>query len=109
MRSSPRLALLVLCSAMVMHFGQGVLAADDPLPTGGLLVHAGCGAGGRTVFSTDDGKKLSSMDLAGACAWDGMAAAYGRLYVSMRDGRLVCLGDPRMPPPPFPTRAQTKQ
>jgi outer membrane protein assembly factor BamB len=63
------------------------------------------GGGVLTAFSTDKGKKLSSLDLAGACAWDGMAAAYGRLYVSMRDGRIICLGDPRMPPPPFPTRA----
>jgi len=42
--------------------------------------------------STEDGRKLAEYKLEAAPAWDGMAAAGGRLYVALADGRLVCLG-----------------
>ncbi|MHC4253546.1 MAG: hypothetical protein ACYS9X_30880, partial [Planctomycetota bacterium] len=45
------------------------------------------------TFSAADGKKLRELKLAAPPVWDGMAAAYGRLYVSLADGRIVCLGN----------------
>ena len=39
-----------------------------------------------------DGKSLAQYQLPTAPAWDGMAAAPGRLYVSTRDGQLLCMG-----------------
>ena len=41
----------------------------------------------------DDGKRLSDLNLASPPAWDGMAAADGRLYLSCTDGSLVCFGE----------------
>ncbi len=51
---------------------------------------AGTG-GGLIVFAAADGKKLAALDIP-APVWDGVAAAGGCLYVSTRDGRVICLG-----------------
>jgi len=40
--------------------------------------------------STADGRQLFELDLAFQPAWDGMAAAYGRLYLSTKDGKMLC-------------------
>jgi len=47
--------------------------------------------GTLTVRSTENGKKLAEkkLDLA---AWDGLAAARGRLFVSTVSGKVICLG-----------------
>ena len=42
--------------------------------------------------SAADGKKLAEYKLDAAPGWDAMAAAYGRLYLAMRDGSVVCFG-----------------
>ena len=39
-----------------------------------------------------DGESLARYQLPAAPAWDGMAAAPGRLYISTRDGQLLCMG-----------------
>jgi outer membrane protein assembly factor BamB len=44
------------------------------------------------AFSATDGKKLSELKLPAKPAWDGMAAANGRLYVTTEDGKLRCFG-----------------
>jgi outer membrane protein assembly factor BamB len=51
---------------------------------------AGTG-GGLVVLGAADGKKLAAIDIP-APIWDGVAAAGGCLYVSTRDGRVICLG-----------------
>jgi len=38
------------------------------------------------------GRLVSKVDLDSPPVWDGMAAAGGRLYLSTRDGKLICLG-----------------
>jgi len=43
------------------------------------------------VISTKDGSKLGEVKLPAAPAWDGMAAAGGKLYLSTTDGRAICL------------------
>jgi hypothetical protein len=40
--------------------------------------------------SVDRGEKISAIELDAPVVWDGMAAADGRLYVSLTDGRVVC-------------------
>ena len=45
-----------------------------------------------TVHRAEDGTKLTEMKLDMA-AWDGLAAAGGRLYVSTVDGKVMCLGN----------------
>ena len=49
-----------------------------------------------------DGKKLSDYDLGTSPTFDGMAAAYGRLYLTTLDGKLLCLGDQGDPLPAAP-------
>ncbi len=43
--------------------------------------------------SKKDGKKLFGMPLQDEPVFDGMIAASGRLYVSLKDGDLLCLGE----------------
>ena len=43
------------------------------------------------AVSTADGRKLGESRLESLPSWDGMAAANGRLYLSMADGHVVCM------------------
>jgi hypothetical protein len=43
------------------------------------------------TFSKKDGKKLADVKLDSSPVFDGMAAAYGRLYISMQDGSVICM------------------
>jgi outer membrane protein assembly factor BamB len=43
------------------------------------------------VVSASDGSKLTQYNLESPPVWDGMAAAGGRLYISMKNGRILCL------------------
>jgi len=47
------------------------------------------------AVSAEDGKKLAEYKLppGGGPVFDGMIAANGRLYISTRDGRLLCMGN----------------
>jgi hypothetical protein len=84
-----------------------VWTADMPFPAQiEALVHAGStlfAAGpinreDRTKkgfvcsYSAADGKKLGTADLPFSPVYDGMAAAYSRLYVSTMDGTVLCFG-----------------
>ena len=44
------------------------------------------------VVSASDGKKLAEYNLESPPVWDGMAASNGRLYISTRAGRVLCMG-----------------
>jgi hypothetical protein len=64
-----------------------VLDPDDPLGAfegrkGALL----------WAVSAEDGKKLAEYKLESTPVFDGMAAANGRLYVSLKDGTVLCMG-----------------
>jgi len=43
------------------------------------------------VISIADGKTIAEHDLGGLPVFDGMSAAGGRLYITMRDGHVLCL------------------
>ena len=43
------------------------------------------------ALSADDGTELGRCSLDSIPVFDGMAAAYGRLYISMKNGSLLCL------------------
>jgi len=65
-------------------FNRAMLVAGEHLFTvkpGGDLV----------VRRTEDGRKLVELK-PGVAAWDGLAAARGRLFLSTQDGRVMCLG-----------------
>jgi hypothetical protein len=59
--------------------GNGPAARDEN--KGALLM----------AISASDGTELAQYQLDSTPVFDGMAAAYGRLYVSMEDGSLLCL------------------
>jgi hypothetical protein len=42
--------------------------------------------------STADGRKLAEIKLDGEPVFDGLIAAGGRLFMTTRDGRLLCMG-----------------
>jgi hypothetical protein len=48
--------------------------------------------GSLLAVSVKDGKTMTNIDLEGPPVFDGMATAYGRLYLAGVDGRVVCLG-----------------
>lgn len=46
------------------------------------------------VASKKDGKELARYGLADVPTWDGMSAADGKLFISLKNGSVVCLGIP---------------
>jgi len=50
------------------------------------------GAGEFWLLSAGDGAVIAQRPLPAAPAWEGLAAADGKAYVSLRDGTVVCLG-----------------
>lgn len=49
--------------------------------------------GGRFwVVSTTDGSRTTDFEIDGLPVWDGMASAYGRIYLATTDGRVLCMG-----------------
>ena len=46
------------------------------------------------VVRAADGKVLEKLHLSAIPAWDSMAAAYGRLYLTTVEGKLLCLAGP---------------
>ena len=43
------------------------------------------------VLSTDGGEILSECKIPAEPAYDGMAIAYGKVYVPLKDGTVICL------------------
>ena len=43
------------------------------------------------VAAASDGHKLAEQKIDGLPVFDGMAAAEGKLFISLNNGRLVCL------------------
>jgi hypothetical protein len=80
-------AMLLTANRFCLAGAPDVVDEQDPWGSfddrrGGMLV----------VFSKGDGRQQAKHPLASAPVYDGMAAAAGRLYISLRDGTLVCYG-----------------
>ncbi|MHC4249204.1 MAG: outer membrane protein assembly factor BamB family protein [Planctomycetota bacterium] len=58
-----------------------------------LDAHEGKQGSVLRVVSVKDGKTLHEQPLPGLPVFDGLSAARGRLYVSLTDGRVLCLGE----------------
>ena len=92
-------------SKVFKHAHQGGYQWTVPLPlikelefnsialAGDKLFLGGSGKAGSKlwVLSSADGKKLSELTLSAQPAWDGFAAAGGRIYLTTREGGLICL------------------
>jgi hypothetical protein len=45
------------------------------------------------AVSVEDGATLGEYPLTSLPVWDGLVAAGGRLYLSVLDGSVICLGE----------------
>ncbi len=78
---------------------RAMVLAGDVLFVAGLLANEIDGPDGPDesrgaaliALSASDGTELGRRRLDSTPVFDGMAAAYGRLYISMKDGSLLCL------------------
>jgi hypothetical protein len=43
------------------------------------------------AFAAEDGRQLSELQLPSPPVWDGLAAANGKLYLTLMDGKVLCL------------------
>jgi hypothetical protein len=87
--------LPILARSMVLAGDRLVVAgppdplqADDPL----AAIAGRCG-GKLLVLSAADGQTLAECPLDSPPAFDGLAAAGGKLYLTTMDGKVVCFGD----------------
>ena len=81
-------ALVLAHNTLFLAGPPDIFATDEP-------VRALEGSKGCMLYamSTADGKELARYDLDSTPVFDGMAAAYGRLYISMKDGSILCLAE----------------
>jgi outer membrane protein assembly factor BamB len=49
--------------------------------------------GSLVVVSTTDGKTISKLQLASPPVWDGIAAAYGSVFMATQDGKIIRFGE----------------
>jgi hypothetical protein len=83
-----RVQAMVLTSDTLFVAGPpDVLEPDDP-----LAALEGRRGAELWAVAPSDGRKLSVLPLESPPVFDGLVAAEGRLYLSLRDGRVVCLG-----------------
>ena len=85
----------VYVNAMVLT-GEALFAAGPPAirnePTEEALARWRGAEGGRLkCLARKDGRSLTTQKLTAPPVFDGMAAAYGKLYLSLADGSVVCL------------------
>jgi len=74
---------------------RGMVKAGDKIFAAGskgdpVRFDASADAALLSVFNTSDGQSLSSLALPAQPVFDGMAAANGRLFMSLVDGQVVC-------------------
>ena len=79
---------LVLAGETVFVAGTpAVFPSDDP-----AKAYEGRMGGILWAASASTGEKTAELKLSAAPVWDGMAVANGRLFISLQDGCVMCLG-----------------
>jgi len=77
---------MVLADEVVFVAGTPVVFPADDI----AKAYEGRMGGVLWAASTVDGEKLAEYKLESAPCWDGMVAANNRLYLSMKDGTIIC-------------------
>jgi hypothetical protein len=72
------------------HLFMGAMPTNIPLDDP-HAAYEGRRGGAIWIVAARDGSRVAEYKLSSPAVWDGMAAAKGRLYVSMMDGRVLCL------------------
>ncbi len=89
---SPPIQVLAMFAAGEKLFLAGTPDRVDPAdPWAAFEARSG---GVIRAISLRDGHKLAGGKLAAAPVFDGMATAYGRLFLATVDGHILCLGKP---------------
>jgi hypothetical protein len=78
----------MLKAGSLLFFGGG---PEQSKAQDALAAYRGKEGGLLWVYGAVDGEKQSELDLDAPPVWDGMAATRGRLYLSLENGRVVCL------------------
>lgn len=76
--------------------GETIFMAGTPVvfPAGDLAgAYEGRMGGVLWAASASTGEKIAERKLDSAPVWDGMAVANGRLFICVRDGKVICLGE----------------
>ena len=81
---------MVLAGDVVFVAGTPVVFPKDDL----AKAYEGHMGGVLWAAAADTGEKLAEYKLDAPPAWDGMAVAGNRLFVSLADGRVLCM-EPR--------------
>jgi hypothetical protein len=81
---------IVLAGDVLFVAGTPVVFPEDDL----AKAYEGRMGGILWVGSASTGEKLAQYTLDAPPAWDSLAAADGMLFLSLADGRVVCLGRP---------------
>ena len=68
---------------------NGVLAFENPDEV--KAAYAGAKGGLIRFVNTEDGSQTGEIKLDTRPVFDGMSAAHGKLYVALKDGRVLCL------------------
>ncbi|MFH1761079.1 MAG: PQQ-binding-like beta-propeller repeat protein [bacterium] len=74
-----------------VQYIKTMLLAENHLFAAGALDEEDKNAGEVWIYSTIDGSKLGEFGIEAPPVFNGMAAAYGRLYISTKDGKLLCM------------------
>ena len=72
--------------------GQSGSTTIDALALAGKKLYLAGSNGQLRVINVADGKIVAQREVP-APLWDGLAVAHGRLFLTTRDGRLLCVGD----------------
>jgi hypothetical protein len=67
-------------------------APDVASPDDSWAAFEDCEGGILEVYSKDDGEQISTYKLTSAPIYDGMAAAEGKLFITLKNGTIVCYG-----------------
>ncbi|MBT3193267.1 MAG: hypothetical protein HN341_11995, partial [Verrucomicrobia bacterium] len=100
-------------TAQIPIAGHAVLKASDKLVVAGVPMregytrddmaasYAGTKGGLLWTLSAESGKATGEIELPAPPVWDGLAAVEGRIFVSLKDGSILCLdaADARQVPP----------
>ena len=79
---------MVLAGDTVFVIGSPLVFPSDDLAG----TYAGCRGAIMRAVSAADGATLAEYKLDKLPVWDGVAAAYGRLFVVNQDGSVACWG-----------------
>ena len=78
--------------------GDTIIAAGVPLQSSFDLAqlsatYAGKQGGVLWTASTKDGARIAELKLSAKPVWDGLSAAHGQCFITLRDGTVMCLGE----------------